>query len=281
MPALKTLLEKLDELPEALHEYYTEKDGKFILDVDGIDDHPSVRALKNALESQKDARRKAADEITKLKERLAKIPEDFDPEEVTRLRAQIEEYEADPSKKDKTGQEALVAARKQLEQKIANMEKEHAKTIEGLNKKIASKDTFISQLLIDEGLTKALVEANVGKDFMKAAKAMLRQNVKVVEEDDGEYKAIIDTDVGVVGIDKYVSDWAASDEGKPFIPPAKGGDAGGPAKPKRGSVDTSGIKNPWAKEHWNLTEQGRLLKADRVKADQLAKAAGHKIPDAA
>ena len=31
----------------------------------------------------------------------------------------------------------------------------------------------------------------------------------------------------------------------------------------------SGIKNPWSKEHWNLTEQGRILREDPELAKQL------------
>lgn len=48
------------------------------------------------------------------------------------------------------------------------------------------------------------------------------------------------------------------------------------AKPAEGSEKNqggAGIKNPWSKEHWNLTEQGRLLKKDPDLAKQLMAAA--------
>ena len=45
--------------------------------------------------------------------------------------------------------------------------------------------------------------------------------------------------------------------------------------PPDGSDKTpAGGKNPWSKEHYNLTEQGRLLRSDPEKARQLAKQAG-------
>jgi len=280
MAALKTVLETLDELPEPLKEFYAEKDGKFVLDLDGIDDHPAVVGLRNALNAQKQARAKQSEEITKLKERLAKIPEDFNPDEIATLRAKIEEYEADPAKRapasDKERQEA-VAARKMLEQKIASMEKQHAADLKKRDDEIKKKGDFIAQLLIDEGLTKALVNANVGKEFIRASKALLRENVKVVEEE-GEYRAIVESDTGPLDIERFVSDWVASDEGKVFVPPAKGGDAGGTVKPAKQVVNE---KNPWSKENWNLTEQGKLIKADRAKAEKFAKAAGHKLPETA
>jgi hypothetical protein len=277
--ALKTVVQTLDDLDASLHTLYAEKDGKFILDLEGVDEHPSVVSLRNALDRQKSDRKKANDEIAKLKERLAKIPEDFDPDKYQQLLVQLEEYEADPAKKkegDKEKQEA-VAARKMLEQKIANMEKAHKVEIEKKDADLKRKDTFIGQLLIDDGLTKSLVEAGVGKEFLKATKAMLKDSCKVVEED-GQYKAVVDSDTGELDISRFVQDWVASDEGKPFIPPAKGSDAGNSGRPTKPiSID----QNPWSKEFWNLTKQGELVRTDRAKAEKLAKAAGKSIPAAA
>ena len=53
-----------------------------------------------------------------------------------------------------------------------------------------------------------------------------------------------------------------------------GNSAGGGAGGNRGGNDMGG-KNPWSAEHWNMTEQGKLVQSDRAKAEQLAKAAGH------
>lgn len=278
MPTLKSILENLDDLDASLHEMYTEKDGKFILNVDGIEEHPGVAALKSALEKQKVARVKLADENKVLKDRLSKIPDDYDPEEIIRLKATIEEMEKDPKRQqgDKTAQEA-VAARKMLEEKIKTMEKSHEKEIAARDAKLKEKDAFIGQLLIDEGLTKALIESGIDKAYLKAAKALLKPDVTVNEED-GEYKAIVKTDTGDLDVSKYVQDWVASDEGKPFIPPAKGADAGNAGKPQKPG---SSEKNPWLKEHWNETEQGRLFRTDRAKAEKFAKAAGRTLPQVA
>jgi phenylalanyl-tRNA synthetase alpha subunit len=46
-----------------------------------------------------------------------------------------------------------------------------------------------------------------------------------------------------------------------------------PAKGKGGQA----FKNPWSKEHWNLTEQGRIFREDPERARQLAAAAGVKL----
>lgn len=63
--ALKAVLDSLDDVPEALHELYQDKDGVFVLAVDGVDDHPAVKNLKSAHDRTKkdrDAIRKDRDE---------------------------------------------------------------------------------------------------------------------------------------------------------------------------------------------------------------------------
>lgn len=47
-------------------------------------------------------------------------------------------------------------------------------------------------------------------------------------------------------------------------------------QPKKGK-DADTFKNPWTKEHWNLTEQGRIYREDPEKAKRLAAEAGHKL----
>lgn len=49
----------------------------------------------------------------------------------------------------------------------------------------------------------------------------------------------------------------------------------GGTDPQRGKGGgSSGFKNPWSKEHWNMTEQGKILTKDRAEANRLAIAAG-------
>lgn len=71
---LKAVLETLEGLPEALKASYTEKDGKFYLDIEGVDEHPSVGALKRAKDHEK-ALRQAADEAKRAAEDRANAAE--------------------------------------------------------------------------------------------------------------------------------------------------------------------------------------------------------------
>jgi len=59
-------------------------------------------------------------------------------------------------------------------------------------------------------------------------------------------------------------------EERPFLAKAQG-DTGSGAPPNAGSA----AKNPWSKEHWNLTEQVNLNKTNPTLAAQFKAAAGH------
>lgn len=59
-------------------------------------------------------------------------------------------------------------------------------------------------------------------------------------------------------------------EAKPYLKGAPK-QVGGPSNPGAGNT---GDKNPWSKEHFNLTEQGRLLREDPAKAQRLKAEAG-------
>ncbi len=50
-----------------------------------------------------------------------------------------------------------------------------------------------------------------------------------------------------------------------------------PYNPNGGSGGSGGVSNPFAKETFNLTEQGRMLKENPAQARELAAAAGYKL----
>lgn len=68
--ALKSILESLDGLSEDIKKEYTEKDGKFYLDIEGLDEHPGVGALKRAKDHEKSLRQKAETKVTELEGNL-------------------------------------------------------------------------------------------------------------------------------------------------------------------------------------------------------------------
>jgi hypothetical protein len=74
-----------------------------------------------------------------------------------------------------------------------------------------------------------------------------------------------------VAVGTYVETWLRSEEAKAFIP-ASGNN--GTGAQNQGGGGGGGLKNPWAKDTFNLTEQGTILKSDPALAKRLKAAAG-------
>lgn len=197
---LKTVVDTLDGLDEAMHSLYAETDGKFVLQVEGVDSHPDVANLKSAYERTKADRDAARQERDTLKAKVADFPEDFDAEKW----AKAKDGKADEAK--------LIELRKTLE----------AERDEWKGKAEAAEANALKSAL-DRDLTDALTGAGVtNPTFAKAARQMLAGSVKI--GDDGA--PFVETDMGPLGLTEHVKRWAAG-EGKDFVAPATGGGAKG------------------------------------------------------
>jgi len=145
--------------------------------------------------------------------KLRKAGGDVDPAVLEKAERRIEELEG-----------LLLAANKELKTTKGELGKA-VKSLEG-------ESGFTQKLLIDNGLSDALVKAGVSNATrLKASIAMLRGQVKVVAEGDVRKAMVGDKDLGA-----FVAEWAASDEGKEFVTaaPNSGGGAhkgSGTAKP--------------------------------------------------
>lgn len=176
-----------------------------------------------------DAIRAAVEKATeglssKNRELLAEVKEarkgrEVKPEDVAKLEDQIDTL------KEQLG-EATKAA------------KQAAKDAETARKDLDTERTQTNRLLVDNGLTDALVKAGVTNPVhQKAAKALLREGVALDAD-----KALR---VGDKPLADYITEWAGGDEGKHFVaaPPAQGGGAQGargkptPTKHEEGSKE--------------------------------------------
>lgn len=212
---LKTVIETTDGLDEAIASLYAEHDGKFILQIEGVDAHPDVANLKSAYERVKADRETVKTERDALKAKAASLPEDFDPEKWAKF------------KDGKPDEAALVQLRKELE----------AERDDWRNKFEAASETARKNAL-DRDLTDALTAAGVtNPSYAKAARTMLSSEVKI--GDDG--KPYVETDMGPLGLADHVKRWTAG-EGKDFVTApkgggSKGGDGGGGATIKRADYE--------------------------------------------
>lgn len=274
--AIKAIYESEDEVPEAMRSEYKKvtfkgPDGKdkdiWALDIEAYDSHPAVRNLKAAHDRVKSDKQVLATDLTALKARLEGLPDDFEPAEFQRIKDELETLKSehdDPKKKDE-----VQRVRAMLEQRITDLTTRHTQALAEKDNVIRDKENVITHLIADEGLTKALAEVGVQGPLLKAAKSMLRGSVEVVKDEDGAYKGVVKTDMDPDGceIGKFVNDWSNSDEGKVFVTKPKGGDA-------NGSDERRLEGNPWSAKNLNMTEQGRIVIADKGKAERLMRAAG-------
>jgi uncharacterized UPF0146 family protein len=126
--------------------------------------------------------------------KLRKAGGDVDPAVLDKAEKRIEELDG-----------LLLAANKELKTTKGELGK--------VTKALEGESGFTQKLLIDNGLADALVKAGVSNATrLKASIAMLRGQVKVVAEGDVR-KAM----VGDKELSAFITEWAASAEGKEFV----------------------------------------------------------------
>jgi hypothetical protein len=145
----------------------------------------------------------------------------------------------------------------------------HAKVLKEEQKKYQGLYAQLKTLLVEDGLTDALLKAKVHDHYMDAAKALHKKRGKLVEDNKGNFRAVIETDLGEVSIEDYIAEWAQTPQGKAFIL-AERSSGGGP----NGDVmhGQKGGANPFTTG--NLTEQARLKMANPKEYDRLKAASG-------
>lgn len=224
---LKTVLESLEGVDDAVQPFYVESDGKFVLQIEGVNDHPDVANLKSAYTRTKADRDAVKAKVAEYEQTIAKLPEDFDPETWKKLK----EGNGDAAKQSAQ----MIELRKTLE-----AERDEWKA------KYETKEQEIQRVAVERSLDEAIQASGITEPiYMKAARALLAPQVKV----EGE-KSVVDTDMGPMPLPEYVKRWAAGD-GKSFVSPPKGGNAKGN---ERGS---GGGKTVSEKELAGMTPQAK------------------------
>ena len=193
--ALKVLLDTLDGVDDAVKTLYAERDGKFVLDVEGVDDHPDVSNLKSAYSRTKADRETVKTEAAALKAKIAELEKGAPDTAATQAK--------------------LTAMQEQLAAAEA---------------KAGDWQTKYTSITRDQALSNSLQSAGItNPTFLKAATTMLAGQVKLGE--DGT--AYVDTGMGPKVLADFVKGWAASD-GKDFVTPPQGGGAKGNDRPSQG-----------------------------------------------
>ncbi len=139
---------------------------------------------------------------------------------------------------DPAEHQALLEEKDALEAKLAEAQKivKTATTqAEAARKTLEAESGYISKLLIDNGLTEAIIKAGVKPELTKAVKALLAGQASLKVE--GENRTAV---IGDKSLSDFVGEWAKSDEGKHFV--AAPNNQGGGAPGGGGEAGTQGLE---------------------------------------
>lgn len=161
--ALKAMLDKLDGVPESLRSEYKEQDGKFYLDIEGLDDHHGVGALKRAKEYEKEDARKAKEKLTSVQAELEKAQNDL-----TELR--------------KTG-----VPKGDVEALENSYKDKYGKAEKALNDKIAALTGSLEQHLLDGNATKLAAEIAAKPEYVDLILPHIRNRLKLEDGEGGAH----------------------------------------------------------------------------------------------
>ena len=169
-------------------------------------------------------------------------------DKVETLESQIDDYKDQIKDRDKQLDDLKDKAKgnEDLQQQIADLQKENEDTKANYEDKL-SKQAF------DFALDKAIAGEKARNP--KAVRALL--DTEAIQYKDGKLIGLDEQLNGLKESDAYLfgEDTPKGLQGKEPVP---GNDGGQP-----------NTKNPFSKEHWSLTEQGRLFREDKDKYEQL------------
>lgn len=263
--ALKAILESVEELSDDIKEHYKKDDktGMFVLDLTDFDGMPRVKALKDENAQHRIKNR----DLAKLTEGYKSLGELAD------IQAKLDKYPeleaAAAGKLDEAKLNELVEGR--IKTRIAPIERERD-TLKGqVIELVASVEQFKAkdaQRLVGDSVRAAAVKLKVTETAIEDA-IMYGERLFTIDESGA---VVAKENVGItpgIGPEVWLTDMQSK---RPhWWGPTQGGGAGG------GRGGAGGGVNPWSDAHWNMTEQARIYREDKSKAEQMAKNAGTSI----
>ena len=269
--------EEFDALDEETQEKYkVAQDGKsWFFDLEGIDDHPTVAGMATTIRKFKElapsakALKKTLEDFAVMKESWDGLDADETKAELARL-AELEDGD------NKVDVEARITAdrvvqQKKFDKKFAEMQTQ----LDDSKTETASGIKVIEKKTVETEVDAAMTHHSFRPEMRNTAKATIKQDYRptverVEDEDTGEisYRGVIKTEGGPVSIPDFFERWVTEEESEIFLPAS--GNIGSGSKTADGKKITGKKTNPWSEEHWNLTEQGSIVRKNRAVAIQLA-----------
>jgi hypothetical protein len=253
---LKYKLNSKDEIPPEALAFYVEKDGAFVLDVDGAVEKAKLEEFR-------------ANNVSLMKERdeLKLRFEGIDPDAVRKLADEKRKLEEAQQLKageiEKVVENRLKTARTEWDKQFSGVASERD-TLRGTLSRIQIEDAAIAEAT-RRGLRSSALEdlkARAGKIFT------LVDGVPRALEADGRTARVGKDGMTPLNIAAWVETLVS--EAPHLFETNVGGGATGDGS---GGVGNRSVRNPFRKETFNLTEQMRLEKTDPALAARLRAAA--------
>ena len=255
--ALKFKYKAKEEVPAESQTLYVERDGGWVLDVDGAVDKAKLEEFR-------------ANNIT-LNNQLAEQKKRFegiDPDEVRKLAQEKQRLEE--AQQLKGGETEKV-----IEGRLKTAKVEWDKQFNAIAAERDSLSSRLTAIQIDQGVittaTKKGLRATAIQDITARARVVFRlvDGAPRAYEADGQTVRVGKDGITALTLDEWV-DQQVADAPHLFESSAGGGAAGNGSG---GAGGNKTVKNPFRKESWNLTEQMKLQKTDPQLAARLKAAA--------
>ena len=212
--ALKAVLDSLEGLaPEFAKEYKQGSDGRYYLDIDGIDEHPDIGALKRAKDYEKAERQKLAAKLKEVQASLEALTEERDNILKGALpKADVEKLE------------------ESWKQKLAKREQELTEQINNLN-------GHLQRILVDN------VAQQIATEISKAPALLLphiKQRLKVDFVDGKPVTKVLDADgsISALSIEDLKKEMVANPIYAPIIIGSKASGGGAEGGQRGGALGT-------------------------------------------
>lgn len=263
---LKLIISDESDLPseEAIRNLYKEQsDGSYLLEVDGA------------------VPKKKLDEFRKTNVALKKKLEKFDgidPDEAKEAIERKEEFDAADGDGAATAEKIREAAERIANERVEKMKQTHEKQLDNLKTENGGLKRSLEDRVIGDALRKAGTAQGLRAEAVDDLIARGRSVFKVDSdgnlislESDGETPKLNDKG-DAFGANDFVGGLVKS--APHLFGDSKGSDSRGSGS--GGGSDANG-PNPWAKDTFNLTKQGEMIKDDPQKAKRLAAKVGKVI----
>jgi hypothetical protein len=244
--ALKYRLQSSSEIPAGLVNLYVERDGAFVLDVEGVAAKSVVDEFRN--------------NNIALKQQLADVQKRFEGIDPDVARAALDaKRKLDEGELLKRGDVDTI-----LQPRLAPV----LKRATDAETALAAANARLVELQVNQAALAAAGKRGLRPTAAPDLAQRARQVFKLVEgkvvgfEADGQTPKVGKDGVTPLSIDAWV-DGLVTDAPHLFETNSGGGAVGSSA----GGV--GGVKNPWAKATWNLTDQMTITRTDPKRAEQL------------